>query len=75
MCTCNVRSLNRQGAISQLETVLKDYKAHITALQEIRWTGQGQPNLRSCDVYYSGHASIRSGNTLSTPCTLLDLLV
>ena len=23
----------------------------------MRWTGQGQTNLSSCDVYYSGHAS------------------
>ena len=35
-----VRSLYRPGA--QLETVLKVYKADITAFQEMRWTGQGQ---------------------------------
>ena len=57
ICTWNVRSLNRPGAVSQLETVLKGYKADITALQEMRLTGQEQTNLSSCDVYYSGHAS------------------
>ena len=57
ICTWNVRSLNKPGAVSQLETVLKDYKADIIALQEMRWTGHGQTNLSSCDVYYSGHAS------------------
>ena len=23
----------------------------------MRWTGQGQTNLSSCDIYYSGHSS------------------
>ena len=55
--TWNVRCLNRPDAVSQLETVLKAYKADITALQEIRWTGLGQTNLSSCDVYNSGHAT------------------
>ena len=40
-----------------MEKVLKDYKADIIALQKMRWTGQGQTNLSSCDIYYSGHAS------------------
>ena len=57
ICTWNVRSLNKPGAVSQLETGLKDYKADIIALQDMRWTRQGQTNLSSCDVYYSGHAS------------------
>ena len=57
ICTWNVRSLNKLGAISQLETVLEAYKTEIIALQEMRWTGQGQTNLSSCDIYYSGHAS------------------
>ena len=57
ICTWNVRSRNRPGAVSQLETVLKDYKADITALQEMRRSGQGQTNLSSCDVYYSGNVS------------------
>ena len=29
----------------------------MTALQEMRWTSQGQTKLSSCDVYHSGHAS------------------
>ena len=57
ICTWNVRSLNKLGAVSQLEAVLKVYKADNIALQEMRWTGQGQKNLSSCDVYYSGHVS------------------
>ena len=32
-------------------------KTDITALQEMRWTGQGRTKLSSCDIYYSGHAS------------------
>ena len=35
-CTWNVRSLNKLGAISQLETVLEAYKTEIIALQEMR---------------------------------------
>ena len=34
-CTWNVRSLNKLRAISQLETVLKNYKTEIIALQEM----------------------------------------
>ena len=58
ICTWNVRSLNKLGAVSELETVLEDYKTDIIALQEMRWTGQERTNLSSCDVYYSGHNSI-----------------
>ena len=32
ICTWNVRSLNKPGAVSQLETVLEVYKADIIAL-------------------------------------------
>ena len=57
ICTWNVRTLYRSDADTQLEKVLSNYNADITALQEMRWTGQGCTNLSSCDVYYSGHAS------------------
>ena len=57
ICTWNVRSLNKLGAISQLETVFEAYKTDIIAVQEMRWTGQGRTNISSCDVYYSGHVS------------------
>ena len=57
ICTGNVRSLHRPDAVTQLKKILRKYKTDITALQEMRWTGQGQTNLSSCDVYYSGHAS------------------
>ena len=57
ICTWNVRSLYRPGADTQLENVLSKYKADITALQEVRWTGQGCSKRRSCDIYYSGHVS------------------
>ena len=56
ICTWNVRSIYRAAAVTQLEKVISNFKADITALQEIRWTSQGQTNLSSCDVYYSGHA-------------------
>ena len=55
--TWNVRTLYRPGAVTQLDKVLSNCKADITALQEMQWTGQGRTNLSSCNVYYSGHAS------------------
>ena len=57
ICTQNVRTFYRLGAVGQLLKVICKYKAYTTALQEIRWTGHGGTNLSSCDVYYSGHAS------------------
>ena len=45
------------GVVTQLENVLSDYKADITALQEMGRTGQGRSNLSFCDIYYIGHAS------------------
>ena len=77
ICTWNVRSLNKLGAISQLQA----YKTDIIALQEMRWTGQGRTNLSSCDVYYSGHASRHefgcgfavSGNLKNSSLDLLQL--
>jgi len=34
---------------------LKKYRAHIPAIQEIRWTGKGILQKKECDVYYSCH--------------------
>ncbi|XP_050331585.1 uncharacterized protein LOC126760169 [Bactrocera neohumeralis] len=54
-CTWNVRTLNGEGAAAQLVDVLAKIKADITAVQEMRWTGQGQRRVGPCDIYYSGH--------------------
>ena len=56
ICTWNVRTLYMPGAVTQLEKVLSNYYADITALQEMRWPSQDCTNLSSGDVYYS-HAS------------------
>ncbi|XP_050337803.1 craniofacial development protein 2-like [Bactrocera neohumeralis] len=58
-CTWNVRSLNWEGAAAQLVDVLVKTKADITAVQEMRWTGQGQRRVGPCDIYYSGHIKER----------------
>ena len=50
ICTWNVRTLYREGASIQLVNVLKKYKADITALQEIRWKGQGCRKMQFCDA-------------------------
>lgn len=59
VCTWNVRTLNSDGASIQLVNVLKEYRADITALQEIRWKGQGCKKFNHCDVYYSCHDNKR----------------
>ena len=56
ICTWNVRTLYRPGASSQLTAALEKYRADITAIQEMRWTGQGCIKQKSCDIYYSCHA-------------------
>ena len=58
-CTWNVRSLNGEGASARLVDVLVRVKADITAIQEMRWTGQGKKNIGPCDVYYSCHVKER----------------
>ncbi|XP_055371661.1 craniofacial development protein 2-like [Condylostylus longicornis] len=39
----------------KLENVLVQYKADITAIQEIRWIGSGVVRKKKCDIYYSCH--------------------
>ena len=57
ICTWNVRTLYRDGASIQLVDALKKYKADITAIQEMRWMGQGSKEKGSCKIYYSCHVS------------------
>lgn len=51
----NVRSLYRARAAQQLADALAPYKADLTALQEIRWPGNGVLQKKEYDIYYSGH--------------------
>uniref|UniRef100_A0A1B0CNV0 Reverse transcriptase domain-containing protein n=1 Tax=Lutzomyia longipalpis TaxID=7200 RepID=A0A1B0CNV0_LUTLO len=51
----NVRSLYRARAAAQLADTLSQYKADITAIQEMRWTGQGVLEKRDYNIYYSCH--------------------
>lgn len=51
LCTWNVRTLYRSGA--QLIEILAEYKADITAIQEIRWLNDGVLHKKNFDVYYS----------------------
>ena len=53
--TWNVRTIHRVGASSQLADGRNKCRTDITAIQEMRWTGQGCKRLASCDVYYSCH--------------------
>jgi len=56
ICTWNVRTLYTPGASNLLEKVLMQYRADITAIQEMRWIGSGSLKKRNCDIYYSCHA-------------------
>lgn len=56
ICTWNVRTLYREGAVYALADVLEKYKADITALQEVRWNGKGVTTTPKGDaLYYSCH--------------------
>ena len=50
ICTWNVRTLHRPGALIELKSVLKIYGADITAIQEIRWIGSDIRKEKECDV-------------------------
>ncbi|XP_049302044.1 craniofacial development protein 2-like [Bactrocera dorsalis] len=54
-CTWNIRSLNWEDAAAHLVDVLVKIKADVTAVQEMRWTGQEQRQVGPCGIYYSGH--------------------
>ena len=51
----NVRSLYREEADKQLADTLSQYRADVTALQEMRWTGTGFLEKSHYTIYYSGH--------------------
>ena len=49
--TWNVQTFHRLGASAQLADALKKCRTDITAIQEMRWTGQGCKRLASyCHV-------------------------
>ena len=52
--TWNVRTLNRTGAAEEFEQEMKRYKMAVTALQEIRWPGQGRKDMKDGSIFYSG---------------------
>ena len=51
--TWNVLSLYRAGALRILLDQIDKYKIGITAIQEIRWTGQGVLEKRDHTIFYS----------------------
>ena len=58
LSTWNVSTLMRSGAAKELVRELDSYKSDITAIQEIRWKGNGirylSSNNNKADIYYSG---------------------
>jgi hypothetical protein len=55
--TWNVLSLFRPGSLRTLTDILSDFRADITAVQELRWVGNGVMQKRDYDLYYSCHDS------------------
>jgi len=52
--TWNVRSLYIAGALTVVETNLERYGIAIAAIQEIRWTGEGNLKSKKHTIFYSG---------------------
>jgi len=49
----NVLSLYQSGALKMLLSQLDSYKMDITAIQEIRWTGEGIIDKKNHTIFYS----------------------
>ena len=52
--TWNLRTINRSGAVEELEKEMINYRMQVCALQEIRWTGVGSKDLKEGRILYSG---------------------
>ena len=59
VCTWNIRTLNRDGASAKLTETLTECGADITAIQKMRWIGQGCKIRQNCNIYYRCHAEKR----------------
>uniref|UniRef100_T1H5B8 Endonuclease/exonuclease/phosphatase domain-containing protein n=1 Tax=Megaselia scalaris TaxID=36166 RepID=T1H5B8_MEGSC len=60
ICTWNIQSIYTRGAVQDLRRDLSEYKADISVLREIRWTGKGKLEDKSkfqCDIYFSCYLS------------------
>ncbi|KAJ4437536.1 hypothetical protein ANN_17681 [Periplaneta americana] len=53
--TWNVLSLYRPGALKVLTDQLLKYKVDVTAIQEMRWMGNGVIDKKECVIFYSCH--------------------
>lgn len=53
ICTWNVRTLYKSGNLRKLIKELKQHKSDITAIQEMRWLGNGMIQKSNCDVMFS----------------------
>lgn len=57
--TWNVKSLYRSGTAQNLINEVKKYNVDIMALQEVRWTDNGECNIDGYSILYSGRADQR----------------
>jgi exonuclease III len=55
--TWNILSIFRPGFLRMHTDALSDYRADISAIQELRWVGSGVMQKRDYHLYYSCHDS------------------
>jgi len=52
--TWNIRTLYKPGALHNIIQITSNYRTEITALQEIRWPGNGILKSGNSTIFYSG---------------------
>lgn len=63
MGTWNIRTLNKPGALKYvLEEQNNKYKLDVLAIQEIRWTGNGNIKKENITLFYSGFGNGKHEN-------------
>lgn len=60
--TWNIRTLYKPGALNNIIRMTNKYKTEITALQEIRWPGNGNLKSENSTLFYSGTNNQRHEN-------------
>jgi len=52
--TWNIRTLYKPGALKIITEEVEKYKIPLVAVQEIRWTGEGNIRSNNSTIFYSG---------------------
>jgi exonuclease III len=60
IATWNIRTMFNPGKMQEISNEIIKYNMHITALQEIRWAGQGKIIKKDFTLFYS-RSALRTG--------------